>query len=248
MVIKIKGIIVEDEYLSLEELKYIIENNSDIEVIGTFENGIDVLNFINKNEVELVFLDINIPGLNGLELARTLNNFKVKPKIIFITAYKRYAVEAFELEAFDYIMKPYLEERIVNTLNKLSANKQLLNEENSNNIKDTMTEKRIKLKEKSGLVVLNSDDIYMCEADDKETIVYTKDKKYVILDCISDIYKELPKDKFSKTHRSYVVNISKIKNVIPAGNSKYKLILDNEELECWVSRSQIKKFRELMNM
>ena len=66
MVIKIKAVIVEDEYISLEELKYIIENNSNIEVIETIDNGIDVLNFINKNKVDVVFLDINIPGLNGM--------------------------------------------------------------------------------------------------------------------------------------------------------------------------------------
>ena len=119
MVIKIKAVIVEDEYLALENLKYIIENNSNIEVIETFDNGIDVLNFINKNKVDVIFLDINIPGLNGMELTRTLKNFNVKPKIVFITAYKKYAVEAFELEVFDYITKPYLEERILQTLDRL---------------------------------------------------------------------------------------------------------------------------------
>lgn len=249
MVIKIKAVIVEDEYLSLEELKYIIENNSNIEVIETFDNGIDVLNFINKNKVDVVFLDINIPGLNGMELTRTLKNFNVKPKIVFITAYKKYAVEAFELEVFDYITKPYLEERILQTLDRLKISDAALQVPDKPETKiNDIVEKRIKLKEKHGFIVLDIDDIYMCEADDKETFVYTKDKKYVILDCISEIYKELPKDKFLKVHRSYVANLSKIKNIIPGGNSTYKLILDNKDLECWVSRGKIKEFREHMNM
>lgn len=249
MVIKIKAVIVEDEYLALEELKYIIENNSNIEVIETFDNGIDVLNFINKNKVDVIFLDINIPGLNGMELTRTLKNFNVKPKIVFITAYKKYAVEAFELEVFDYITKPYLEERILQTLDRLKISDVALQVPDKPETKiNDIVGKRIKLKEKQGFIVLDSDDIYMCEADDKETFVYTKDKKYVILDCISEIYKKLPKDKFLKVHRSYVANLSKIKNIIPGGNSTYKLIFDNKDLECWVSRGKIKEFRQYMNM
>lgn len=234
----------------MEEIKDIIETNSNIEVAGTFENGIDVLNYINKNidKIDVIFLDINIPLLNGVELARTIRNFENQPKIVFITAYEKYAVEAFELEAFDYIMKPFSEERIIAMLDKLEKNynKEIILKEVMPSEILQRTERKIKLKEKNGYVVLDENDIFMCMADDKETYVYTNDKKYTILDCISDIYNELPKDKFFKCHRSYIVNLSKITEIIPTGNSTYKLVLENEDLECWVSRSNIKSFREII--
>ena len=114
-----KAIIVEDEFPAREELKYFIKNFSKIEILNEFDNGVEVLKFIQENVVDVIFLDINIPLLDGMLLARTINNFKVKPKIVFITAYKEHAVDAFELEAFDYILKPYSDDRIISMLNKL---------------------------------------------------------------------------------------------------------------------------------
>ena len=114
-----KAIIVEDEFPAREELKYFIKNFSKIEILNEFDNGVEVLKFIQENTVDVIFLDINIPLLDGMLLARTITNFKVKPKIVFITAYKEHAVDAFELEAFDYILKPYSDERIIHMLNKL---------------------------------------------------------------------------------------------------------------------------------
>ena len=114
-----KAIIVEDEFPAREELKYFIKNFSKIEILNEFDNGVEVLKFIQANIVDVIFLDINIPLLEGMLLARTINNFKFKPKIVFITAYKEHAVDAFELEAFDYILKPYSDDRIISMLNKL---------------------------------------------------------------------------------------------------------------------------------
>ena len=99
--------------------KYFIKNFSKIEILNEFDNGVEVLKFIQENIVDVIFLDINIPLLEGMLLARTINNFKFKPKIVFITAYKEHAVDAFELEAFDYILKPYSDDRIISMLNKL---------------------------------------------------------------------------------------------------------------------------------
>lgn len=240
-----KAIIVEDEYLSLDELKSIIEENSNIEVIDTFDNGLDALNFINKNYVDTIFLDINLPILDGMNLARTINKFEKKPKIIFITAYKKHAIEAFELDAFDYIMKPYSDERIICTLEKLEK------EYEKEKIVNQKTEKissKVTIREKKEMIVLDAEEIYMCQADDKETIVYTDNNKYLVPECLSEIYKDLPKDIFLKTHRSYIVNLNKIKKVISSGNSTYKLVLEREGLEGLVSRSHLKEFRERVGM
>ena len=114
-----KVIIVDDEYPARKELRYFIENYTDMNIMGEFDNGLDVLNFIQENTLDAIFLDINIPKLDGMLLAKTIDKFKKRPKIIFITAYDNYAVEAFDLEIFDYILKPYSDERIISMLHKI---------------------------------------------------------------------------------------------------------------------------------
>jgi two-component system LytT family response regulator len=117
-----RAIIVEDEFLAREELKYFIKNYSSIEIVDEFEDGIEVLKFIQKNEIDVIFLDINILSLDGVLLAKNISKFSKKPYIVFITAYKEHAVEAFEIEAFDYILKPYHESRMISMLKKLELN------------------------------------------------------------------------------------------------------------------------------
>lgn len=116
-----KAIIVEDEFLAQEELSYLINQHSNITIGATFDDGLDVLKYLQNHQVDAIFLDINIPSLDGVLLAQNISKFTHKPYIIFITAYKEHAVEAFEIEAFDYILKPYHESRIVTMLQKLEA-------------------------------------------------------------------------------------------------------------------------------
>jgi two-component system LytT family response regulator len=111
-----KVIIVEDEILAQQELSWLIKTHSQMEIVGTFEDGLDVLKFLQHNRVDAIFLDINIPSLDGVLLAQNINQFANKPFIVFVTAWKEHAVEAFELEAFDYILKPYQESRIISML------------------------------------------------------------------------------------------------------------------------------------
>lgn len=239
-----KAIIVEDEFPAREELKYFINNFSDIEIISEFDNGVDVLKFMQRNKVDVIFLDINIPMFDGMLLAKTINQFKNKPKIVFITAYKEHAVDAFELDAFDYILKPYSEERIVSTLNKLRQTN-LISLENKN-VKTAQS--NITIWKGNKLVVINIDDIYYCEARERETLVYTKDCEYIAKNSILEFEKKLTCDKFFKVHRSYIVNTTKIEEIIPWFNSTYKLKLKNMDNEVYVSRSKIKDFRQIMNI
>ncbi|GKZ01880.1 LytR/AlgR family response regulator transcription factor [Paraclostridium bifermentans] len=245
-----KCIIVEDEFPAREELKYFIKNHSNIEIVSEFDNGIDVLKFIQENSIDVIFLDINIPMLDGILLAKTINKFKYKPKIVFITAYKEHAVEAFELEAFDYVLKPYSDQRIINTLNKLKdceENEKVLkreqNLEEKSDVQDTIT-----MWKNDKIIVLKFDDIYYCEANERETIVYTKENEYIVKSSISEFLKSLPSNQFFKTHRSYIVNINKIKEIIPWFNSTYILKLNDIKKEIPVSRSNIKEFRNTMHI
>lgn len=239
-----RGIIVEDEFLAREELKYFIKNYSSIEIVDEFEDGIEVFKFIQKNEVDVIFLDINIPSLDGVLLAKNISKFSKKPYIVFITAYKEHAVEAFEIEAFDYILKPYHESRIISMLKKLEMS---YNQQKDNSHKNSIINK-INLWKNEKIMVVDLDDIYYCIAKERVTYVYTKDNEYSVNLSISEFYNSLPKDKFFKCHRSYIVNITKIREIIPWFNNTYNLKLQDIDYEIPVSRSNLKEFKQLMNI
>lgn len=239
-----RAIIVEDEFLAREELKYFIKNYSSIEIVDEFEDGIEVLKYIQQNEVDVIFLDINIPSLDGVLLAQNISKFSKKPLIVFITAYKEHAVEAFEVEAFDYILKPYSEARIIAMLKKLEASNNFHKDINTANA----VIDKINLWKNEKIIVVDLDDIYYCAAKERVTFVYTKKEEYSVNSSISEFYNTLPKNKFFKCHRSYIVNINKIKEIIPWFNNTYNLKLKDIDQEIPVSRSNIKEFRELMNI
>ena len=239
-----KAIIVDDEFLAREELKYFIQNYSNLEIMGEFEDGIEVLKFIQNNEVDVIFLDINIPSLDGVLLAQSISKFIKKPYIVFITAYKEHAVEAFEIEAFDYILKPYSESRIVSMLKKLESSD--ISEQN-NSPKNNISNK-ISLWKNEKIIVVDVNDIYYCLAKERVTFVFTKNEEYSVNLCISEFYKKLPKNIFFKCHRSYIVNLNKISEIIPWFNNTYNLKLQNINHEIPVSRSNIKEFKHLMNI
>lgn len=239
-----KAIIVDDEFLAREELKYFIQNYSNLEIMGEFEDGIEVLKFIQNNEVDVIFLDINIPSLDGVLLAQSISKFIKKPYIVFITAYKEHAVEAFEIEAFDYILKPYSESRIVSMLKKLESSD--ISEQN-NSPKNNISNK-ISLWKNEKIIVVDVNDIYYCLAKERVTFVFTKNEEYSVNLCISEFYEKLPKNIFFKCHRSYIVNLNKIREIIPWFNSTYNLKLQNTDYEIPVSRSNVKEFKHLMNI
>lgn len=237
-----KCIIVEDEFIAREELKYFIKNFSNIEIAGEFEDGIEVLKFLQNNKIDVIFLDINIGSIDGVVIAKNLSHFSEKPYIVFITAYKEHAVEAFEIEAFDYILKPYEESRIKSMLKKLE-----LSYNSKNGELHTITN-RINLFKNDKIIVTNIDDIYYCEAKDRETCVLTKNEEYIVKMPISEFYETLSKEMFFKCHRSYIVNLTKIKEIIPWFNNTYNLRLKDIQKEIPVSRSNVKNFKQIMNI
>lgn len=239
-----RAIVVDDEYLAREELKYFIQNYSQIEVINEFEDGIEVLKFIQNNQVDVIFLDINIPSLDGVLLAKSISKFSVKPYIVFITAYKEHAAEAFEIEAFDYILKPYSESRIVSVLKKLENT---INHE-QNKVSNSYVSDKINLWKNEKIIVVNMDDIYYCAASERITHVFTKNEEYSVNLSVSEFYDKLPKNKFFRCHRSYIVNVSKIREIIPWFNNTYNLKLQDIDFEVPVSRSNIKEFKRIMNL
>lgn len=243
-----KVIIVEDEVLAQQELSWLIKTHSQMDIVGTFDDGLDVLKFLQHNKVDAIFLDINIPSLDGVLLAQNISQFVHKPFIVFITAWKEHAVEAFELEAFDYILKPYQESRIISMLQKLTAAWQ---QQSGSSVAIPTPQREndtINLIKDEKIFVTSIHDIYYAEAHEKMTFVYTKRESWVMPMNITEFCSKLPTAHFFRCHRSYCVNLNKIREIEPWFNNTYILRLQDLDFQVPVSRSKVKEFRQLMNL
>jgi len=243
----LKVIIVEDEILAQQELSWLIKAHSQMEIVATFDDGLDVLKYLQHNKVDALFLDINIPSLDGVLLAQNISQFAHKPFIVFITAWKEHAVEAFELEAFDYILKPYQESRIITMLQKLEAAWQQQSGTGGSTVV-TRENDTINLIKDERIIVTSIHDIYYAEAHEKMTFVYTRRESYVMPMNITEFCSKLPTAHFFRCHRSYCVNLNKIREIEPWFNNTYILRLRDLDFQVPVSRSKVKEFRQLMHL
>ncbi|MDR4947706.1 LytR/AlgR family response regulator transcription factor [Neobacillus cucumis] len=255
-----KAIIVEDEIPAREELEYLIEAYSEIEVTHSFDDGLDVLKFLQEQETDVIFLDINIPSLDGILLASTISKFTKRPYIVFTTAYKEHAARAFELEAFDYVLKPYDEKRMAAMLSRLEAafkrdrTTEAVIPVKRQNVKGQEVEvhakssNRVNLKKNDKIIVTDVNDIYYAEASEKVTLVYTVNEEYTMQMSITEFHALLPEDMFYRCHRSYTVNLTKIHEIVPWFNQTYILRLKDLNVEIPVSRSKVKAFRQIMQL
>ena len=223
-----------------------IQQHSQIQIEACFDDGLEVLKYLQHHQVDVIFLDINIPSLDGMLLAQNISKFAHKPFIVFITAWKEHAVEAFELEAFDYILKPYHEARIVTMLNKLEASWQQTLPGNAPQSRSAP--QTINLTKDERIIVTDINDIYYVEAHEKLTFVYTRREAYVMSMAISEFCSRLPEANFFRCHRSYCVNLSKIREIEPWFNNTYILKLRDMDFQVPVSRSKVKAFRQLMRL
>ncbi|MGL5000568.1 MAG: LytR/AlgR family response regulator transcription factor [Cetobacterium sp.] len=239
----IKCVIVEDEFPAREELKFFIKNNKNFEIEKEFENPIDALKFIEGNNVDVIFLDINMPHLDGMTLGKIIHRVNSKIKLVFISAYKDFAVDAFEIKAFDYILKPYSEDRITSVL-------EALNEEiNKNDISSKdLSIKKITVNLDSKMVVLSTKNILYIEADEKESHIFTEEAMYSSKLKISQLEKILDEATFFRCHRSYIINIDKIVEVEPWFNGTYILKVSNSNFKIAVSRNKVKELKEILTI
>lgn len=240
----LKAIIVEDEYLAREELSYLIKTYSSIEIVESFDDGLAAFTYLQSNTVDIVFLDINIPSINGMLLARNIHQFAQRPHIVFTTAYKEHALEAFDLEAFDYLLKPIDEKRVQRLLMKLETHAEALEP-----IEQTQPQvTTINLYHENRIRVMPIDDIIYAEANEKVTEVYTAEGVYIAPYNITELVNKLPSQQFFRCHRSYCVNLKSIEEIIPWVNSTYLLKLHALSNKISVSRGHIKEFRKMMQL
>jgi two-component system response regulator LytT len=247
---QMKIVIVEDEKISNDELKYIVSKDNRFRVVGQAYDGISGLRLIENENPEVVFIDINIPGKSGIELAKEIKLILPDTILIFLTAYEAYAIKAFELKIYDYILKPYDEKRIIESLN-CALNTIINKNENDiscilDKLEQSKSLKRIPCDNNGRIILIDVNKISFCYSEGEKNYVKTNKEIYYTSKTLQELSE---KTNFFRCHRSYIVNLEKVKEVYPWFNGTYKLIVDNlERDEIPVSRSHVKEVKMALGL
>ncbi len=248
------ALIVDDEQLASDELAYLLKDFPDVEVIGCARNGLQAVKMIEDFEPDVVFLDVQMPGMDGLTVIRTLQQKEIPlPYFVLATAYDQYAVEAFRLEALDYVLKPVDKERLTLSLERARrVAQERISKAQPPEPAAKSQPHRTKLLVRStnrNFIVDANELIYATIDDGLITIVATGVEGQSNYRTIEELQSNLDPELFWRVHRSYLVNINRIKEVIPWFKSSYMLRMDDKkQTEIPVSRVQTKRLRSLLKL
>ena len=241
----IKTLIVDDEAPAREELIYSLKKFGEIEIIGEASHGIEAVELNNKLKPDLIFLDIQMPKLNGVDVARKILDTNHNPYIVFVTAYEKYAVDAFEVNAMDYILKPIAEERLEKAMEKILD--KMKNRDKTSFRKYENTSK-ICAYDNGKLIPLDLKEIIYATVEDRNTVIFSTRGKYEVNYNLGELYERLDSPSFYRSHKSYLINLDYIEFIEPWFNSTFNVILKNVDIKIPVSRGQAKEFKEIMNI
>lgn len=276
---KLKALIVDDEYPARKELRFLLNKFDNIEVVGEATNAQEALTLIHALDYSILFLDIEMPGMNGLEVGARVQEMPKPPHVVFVTAYDEYAVRAFEVNAVDYILKPFDEKRLTQTIRKIEkinqqqkqqqlelqheeqqpsgiAAEQPRQESSSGSpdsingvIKNQIKIDRIPAEKQGKTILVNESDIIFAFTEQDYVYIKTITDKLFTRFTLKELESRLNPALFFRTHRCYLVNLHKVKEIIPFFNGTYTLIVeDNDKSEVPVSRAQAKKLRKILGM
>jgi DNA-binding LytR/AlgR family response regulator len=252
-------IIVDDEQLARDELTYLLREMDDVDVIGQGKNGVEAVSLIKENSPDLVFLDVQMPGLDGFGVIKKLLEKKIPlPKIVFATAFDQYAVKAFEVSALDYLLKPFEKKRVIQAVEK--ARKGLAPGAAPGEKLDTLMKllegqqqpqtTKVLLKANSRLFLVDQKEICFASIEDGViTVVAQTMEGQSNCRTLEELLGSLDGKLFWRAHRSYLVNINRIKEVVPWFKSSYQIRMDDKkQTEIPVSRAQTRRLRDLFGL
>jgi two-component system LytT family response regulator len=250
---RVKTLVVDDEPLARALLVDLLKRDKDIEVIGECGNGTDALKAIRKMNPDIVFLDVQMPEMNGLAVLEKLQDQPI-PIIVFVTAYDQYAIRAFDFHAVDYLLKPFSRPRFEKALGRAKEqayarfpNDDLARQQISSLLdiykSQSASIKRLFLKEKGRIVLLEPEQIDWVESDDKYVRIHSSNKSYLIRQTLNSLERELDPHLFARIHRSNIVNLTRVKELKPFFNGEYILVLSDGK-KLMLSRNYKTRFFE----
>lgn len=247
----IRVLIADDEAPAREELSYLISKIKDFEIVGVASSGSQAVFLIKELYPRVVFLDIQMPGLNGLEVSKALSSIEPRPITVFVTAHDKYAINAFDAEAVDYLLKPVSENRFLKTVKRI---KELIRSQLTERIENALLEhgsephsKRIPVEKNGRIKLLDAKEIVYFFADQGYILAKTADSSYITNFTLNELEDRIDQSVFFRCHKSYMANMDYIREIIPWNYSTYKLIMSNND-EIPVSRQKAKELNAILGL
>ncbi len=235
----IKALIVDDEAPARSELRYLLAAHPEVNVVGEAASALEALEFARDLTYDVVFLDVEMPGLTGVEAAPLVRERRNPPAVVFVTAHERYAVDAFAIEAFDYLLKPVDPDRLARVVERLRGR----TSEHAGPVE------KIPVVASGGTELLDFDQVHYVQADGDYSRVHTYDRSYLCTASLGELEERLPGGRFARIHRSHLVNLSKVASVRRAAPDRFRLLLaDAEKTELDVARRQSRQLRERLGL
>ena len=262
----LRALIIDDEPLARQELQYLLERAGGVEVLAQGTNGIEAVELIRMHKPDLVFLDVQMPGMDGFAVLKKLLDRKMPmPQVVFATAFNQYAVRAFEVNAVDYLLKPFDRKRVMQTIEKAvarlaapveSASEAKLDallrlvEEQTQTQAPKSNSGKVVVRAQSRLLLVDQREICFASIEDGTISVVTPTVEgHSNCRTLEELMDQLNPEAFWRAHRSFLVNIQHIREVVPWFKSSYQLRMDDpKKTEIPVSRAQTKRLRELFNL
>jgi DNA-binding LytR/AlgR family response regulator len=258
----LSAVIVDDEQLARDELSFLLKDVGDVNVVAQGKNGLEAVHLIREHNPDLVILDVQMPGLDGFGVIKKLLDKKVAlPKIVFATAFDQYAVKAFEVNAVDYLLKPFDKKRVAQSIQKVRS-KMEAGTSPSDKLETLVrmlesqkerTTSKVLIRSMGRLLLIDQRDICYASIEDGVISVVTAGPNggegQSNCRTLEELLDSLDSKLFWRAHRSYLVNINRIKEVVPWFKSSYQLRMDDKkQTEIPVSRAQTKRLRELFGL
>jgi len=243
---KLRTLIIDDEKLARDIVKKYASKIDSLEIINECGNGFDGIKAINSEKPDLIFLDIQMPKLNGFEMLELIEE---KPKIIFTTAFDQYALKAFDVNAIDYLLKPFSEERFGEAVNKVLKEQVSLSKEKVKKLQSHLEDEveyldRVIVKQNQKINIIPIEKVIYFEAQDDYVMIHTEEGKFLKQKTMKYFEDHLDPKDFIRIHRSFIINISRIKEIELFDKDSYKAVLKNDT-KLSVSRSGYSKLKEI---
>lgn len=245
----IKVLIVDDDNGMRTVIKKILEKSIGFKVIGDTDNGDEAISIFKEQHPNVVFLDIEMPGCSGIDCAKILTDIDPKTIIIFATAHQEYMPEAFQLYAFDYLIKPFKIDRVIQSLDRIKKLNQPSYEDGiAKIIKHEKGLDKLMIKNKEGISFIDTKEIVLVQREESSTVIYTKTDSFITSISLSDIEEKLDNSQFFRSHKSYIINLSLITKIYPYGRWTYVVKIKNTEKDALLTHEKYEELKKLFNL